>query len=117
MFSIASAFAPFLPGQTLAQEPHPVQSRAETAIANLYSFIPVISRAAGASAASASVMATGRIAACGHTYAQRLHWIQFSGFHTGTLTAIPRFSYADVPDGVVPSTYSVNADTGRLFPS
>ena len=35
MFSIARAFAPFLPGQTFAQEPHPVQSRAEMVTANL----------------------------------------------------------------------------------
>ena len=71
----------------------------------------------GAFATSSSVKATGRITACGHTYAQRLHWIQFSGTHTGISTAIPRFSYADDPEGVVPSTYSVNADTGKLLPS
>src|SRR5699024_2788257 len=104
---MARAFAPFLPGQTFAQEPQPVQSYAETVIANLYSFIPVIGRTfmpSGAFAASSSVRATGRIAACGQTYAQRLHWIQFSGCHTGMLTAIPRFSYAEEPEGVVPST-------------
>ena len=27
---------------------------------------------------------------------------------------MPRFSYAEEPDGVVPSTYSVNADTGSV---
>ena len=37
--------------------------------------------------------------------------------HTGTFTAMPRFSNAAEPDGVVPSAYSVNAETGRLFPS
>ncbi len=35
MFSIASAFAPFLPGQTFTQEPHPVQSRADTTMCEL----------------------------------------------------------------------------------
>ena len=89
------------------QDPHPKQSRTVTVIANLYPGIPVISAvlvAAGAAAASSAVMATGRITACGQTKEHLLHWIQFSGFHTGTFTAIPRFSYADVPDGVVPST-------------
>ena len=58
----------------------------------------------GAFASSSSVRATGRIAACGHTYAQRLHWIHVSDCQIGISTAIPRFSYAAVPDGVDPST-------------
>src|SRR5210317_775115 len=43
------------------------------------------------------------IAACGQTREQRPHWMQFSGFHTGTCTAILRFSYWVVPVGQVPS--------------
>ena len=48
------------------QDPHPKQSRTVTVIANLYPGIPVISAvlvAAGAAAASSSVIATGRIVA------------------------------------------------------
>ncbi len=104
---ITRAFSPFLPGHTFAQEPHPVQSRADTDIVNFIPGIPIISIAfvpSGALASSSSVRAIGRITACGHTYAQRLHWIQFSGTHTGMSTAIPRFSYAEDPDGVEPST-------------
>ena len=77
----------------------------------------IISIPSGAFAASSSVSAIGRITACGHTYAQRLHWIQLSGCQIGISTAIPRFSYAEEPDGVEPSTYSLNADTGSVFPS
>src|SRR5699024_2438557 len=115
MFSITRAFSPFLPGQTFAQEPHPVQSYADTVMENFIPGMPIMSIASipsGAFASSSSDRATGRITACGHTYAQRLHWIQFSGFHIGISTAIPRFSYAEEPDGVEPSTYSLNADTG-----
>ena len=46
-----------------------------------------------------------------------LHCIQFSNIHSGTLTAIPRFSYAAVPHGIVPSSKpSLKADTGNLLP-
>lgn len=37
------ALAPFLPGQTLAQEPQPVQSSTETVMANFMPGMPVIS--------------------------------------------------------------------------
>ena len=43
-----------------------------------------------------------------------LHWIQFAEFHTGTSTAIPRFSNADAPDGVWPCSYVLTTDTGNL---
>ena len=59
-----------LPGHTLTQEPHPVQSRVDTVIVNLNPGRPVASFAlvaSGAAASSASVMMTGRIAACGQT--------------------------------------------------
>ena len=106
MFAITRAFSPFLPGHTFTQDPHPVQSYADTVIVNFIPGIPIISIAfvpSGAFASSSSVSATGRITACGQTYAQRLHWIQFSDCHTGISTAIPRFSYAALPDGVDPS--------------
>ena len=47
---------------------------------------------AGALASSSSVMAIGRMTECGQTSEQRLHWIQCSGIHSGTSTAMPRFS-------------------------
>ena len=53
--------------------------------------------------ASSSVIATGRTAACGQIYEQMPHWMHFSGSHAGTFTAMPRFSYADEPEGVEPS--------------
>ena len=70
----------------------------------------------GALAASASVIATGRIAACGHTYEHWLHWIHFVASQTGTSTAIPRFSNADVPEGVCPISYFLVTDTGIVLP-
>ena len=64
------ALAPFLPGQTLAQLPQPVQSRTETVMANFMPGMPVMSMVswpAGAFAASSAVMATGRMTAWGQT--------------------------------------------------
>ncbi len=76
MFFISNALFPFLPGQTSTQVPHPVQSNADTAMVNFIPGIPVISMdciSCGALLASSSVSAIGRIVACGHTNAQRLH--------------------------------------------
>ena len=39
-----------------------------------------------------SNIAKGRIVACGHTKAHLLHCAQVSLFHSGTITATPRFS-------------------------
>src|SRR5699024_4297096 len=52
-----------------------------------------------------------------HTYAHWLHCIHLSVIHSGTLTATPRFSYAAVPAGNVPSSNPLNALTGKLLPS
>ena len=51
----------------------------------------------------------------GHTMAQLPHCAQLSTFHSGTFTAMPRFSNLAVPVGTEPST--VNAETGSLSPS
>ena len=76
----------------------------------------VVRIAAGAAASSSAVSANGRIVACGQTNAQRLHLTQVFSFHSGTMTATPRFSYADAPCSNVPSTWAENAETGRLSP-
>ena len=117
--SITNAFS--LAGQTSAQFPHPVQSIVLTCILyfNPFTSLPLAStatNASGAAANSSSVTRTGLIHACGQTNEHLLHCIQFSGFHSGTLTAIPRFSYAAVPHGNVPSSYPRNVDTGRSLP-
>ena len=71
----------------------------------------------GAALTSSSVRRNGRIVACEHTNAQLLHCTHFSGSHVGTVTAVPRFSYAEAPVSNCPSGLSINADTGRLSPS
>ena len=75
--------------------------------------------AAGAFLTSSSVNKCGLIVACGHTYEHWLHCIQFSGIHSGTLTAVPLFSNAAVPFSKVPSSISMltKAETGRESPS
>ena len=71
----------------------------------------------GAFAASSSVSSDrtdDRMRA--HIGALKLHWMQLSGFQPGTSTAIPRFSYAAVPCGKVPSACLIKVDTGSLSP-
>ena len=72
---------------------------------------------AGAAFISSSSNMNGRIVACEHTKAHWLHWIHFVGSHSGTFTAIPRFSYAEAPVANWPSAQSAKAETGRLSPS
>ena len=74
-----------------------MQSSGETASVNFVAtpLPPLMSSTlacAGRPAASSSVIANGRIVACGHTYEHWLHWMQLSGSHFGTSTATPRFS-------------------------
>ena len=66
MGSMVRAFAPFFPGQTVAQEPQPRQSRASTVMEKNIPGMPVMGIffiSAGAAAASSSVMAAGRMVA------------------------------------------------------
>ena len=96
------ALLPFLPGQTFAQLPQPVQSSADIVITKLKPGIPMQGIAFscasfGAFFSSSSVMITGLITACGQTYEQKLHWIQLAPFQAGTSTAIPLFSNAAEP--------------------
>ena len=88
-------------GHTVIHSPHPIQSNGDTLIANLYSpalgFVSATLILAGAALTSSSVSKNGRIVACEHTNAQLLHWIHVSGSQTGTVTAVPRFSYAEAP--------------------
>ena len=73
-----------------------------------------VTKESGAPAISSSVAITGRMAACGQTKEHWLHWIQFSGIHSGTLMATPRFSYWAVATGKSPS--GSKADTGSVSP-
>ena len=57
------------------------------------------------------------MAACGHTNEHWLHCMHLSACHSGRYTATPRFSYAAVPDGNVPSSIPSKALTGRSSPS
>ena len=52
--------------------------------------------------------------ACGQTMAHWQHWMQLSICHSGTITAMPRFSYLVVPVGTTPAGSSL--DTGSLSP-
>ena len=87
-----------LVGHSPTQTPQPMQSSGETAIANLYTPLPLPALmsadlvCAGAAASSSSVRAKGRIVACGQTKAHLLHWMHLVLSHSGTLTAMPRFS-------------------------
>ena len=77
-----------------------------------------VSKDAGTWAFSSSVSSTGRMAAWGQHMAQRLHWMQLSAFHLGTLVATPRLEKAEVPFSQVPSSTPCfwNTDTGSLSP-
>ncbi len=110
-------------GQTPAQTPQPMQSSGEMASVNFMpgNFLAGVRSSSlmpsGAAAASASSSANGRMAACGQTLAQLLHWMQAAASHVGTKAATPRFSYAEAPSSNWPSAMSLNAETGRLSPS
>ena len=105
----------------MIHSPHPIQSNGDTLIVYLYSlafgFVSASLMLAGAAFTSSSLNMNGRIVACEHTNAHWLHWIHFSAFHVGTVTAVPRFSYADAPCSNCPSGLPMNADTGRESPS
>ena len=102
-------------GQTLAQLPQPVQSSGLTWMRNLAPLTPIAGFVANVAGTSVfSSINTGRIAACGQTSEHWLHWIHLSICHTGTLTAIPRFSYCVVPVGTTPA--SLNTLTGSWLP-
>ena len=71
----------------------------------------------GAAFTSSSLNINGRMVACEHTNAHWLHWIHLAASHSGTVTAVPRFSYADAPCSNCPSGLPMNADTGNESPS
>ena len=119
---MVNALPPFfgLPGQMSAQFPQPRQSRTSTWIRNVIpsNTLPTaFSCSNWAPFCSSASSTNGRIEAWGQTYAHLLHWIQFSGFHSGTNAATPRFSYLAVPWYQVPSSIPLNADTGSKSPS
>ena len=92
---ITKAFS--LAGHMSAQFPHPVQSSGLTWILYFNPSNPLpnaflASNPSGALANSSSVTNTGLIHAWGHIKEHWLHWIQLSIIHSGTSTAIPRFS-------------------------
>ena len=51
----------------------------------------------------------------GQTMEHMPHWMHLVTSHSGTVTAMPRFSYLVVPVGTEPS--ALKADTGSLSPS
>ena len=71
-------------------------------------------KVSGAPASALSSYTFARIAACGHTRAHWLHWMQIFESHTGISSAMLRFSHFAVPVGHVPSTG--NALTGSRSP-
>ena len=71
----------------------------------------------GAAFTSSSLNINGRMVAWEHTNAHWLHWIHFSASQVGTVTAVPRFSYAAAPCSNWPSGLPINAETGRESPS
>ena len=118
-WTISSALS--LAGQMSAQLPQPVQSSEDTCIlyCNPSSPLPlasIVSNVSGALAASSSFKSIGLITACGQMYEHWLHWIQFSFFQCGRLTAIALFSNLAVPFSKVPSSIPINLDTGRVSP-
>ena len=87
-----------LAGQTLTHRLQPVQSSGATWIVKnlpLYS-LPLNSvdlKVGGAPASAPSSYTFARIAACGHTSAHWLHWMQIFESHTGISSAMFRFSH------------------------
>ena len=84
-------------GHWMPHRPQPMQSSGDTASTYCMSaptlpFTGTCLVWAGACAISASVSAKGRMVAWGQTKEHWLHWMQVSGFHSGTDTATPRFS-------------------------
>src|SRR5512140_2483363 len=69
---------------------------------------------AGAPASFAGSKTFARMAACGHTIAHLLHWMQIFSSHTGISRAMFRFSHCAVARGHVPP--GGNALTGRRSP-
>ena len=90
---VSASFA----GHAVRHTPQPRQSYGESCMRKLYfgaslprPFAGAVTKESGTPAFSSSVSRTGRIAACGQHIEQRLHWMQASGFHFGTLVATPR---------------------------
>src|SRR5512145_26758 len=104
-FGFALSFA----GQIITHRLQPVQSSGATWIEY---FLPLNSaplksvdlKEAGALAASDGSNTFARIAACGHTNAHLLHWMQILSSQAGISSAIARFSHCAVAVGQVPST-------------
>ena len=45
-----------------------------------------------------------------------MHWMHSLESHTGRCVAMPRFSYWEVPKGMVPSSMPLKAETGSRSP-
>ena len=93
MWTILSAFWPFLPGHWLTHTSHPVQSAALICIvyfnpSNPFPIGAKYSASFGALASSSAVTKNGLITAWGQANEHWLHWIQFSLSHTGTKLAM-----------------------------
>src|SRR5688500_1415391 len=107
-----------LAGQTITHRWQPVQSSGATWIeycCPLYSrpLYGVDLKVGGAPFRSEG-NTLARMAACGHTIAHLLHWMQIPGSQTGISSAIERFSHCAVAVGQVPSTGK--AETGSRSP-
>ena len=107
-------------GHTFTHTSQPVQSSGDVWMRKFspFSSSPVAGidlKAAGAFFTSSASSRNGRTTACGHITEHWLHCVHFSGFHTGTDIAKPRFSYLEV--FVICTPPGVNLDTGRWSPS
>src|SRR5512136_2720578 len=96
--ALCDGFALSFAGQIFTQIVHPVQSSGATwsVYARPLNSAPLYGtdrKVAGACSASAGSYTLGRIAACGHTIAHLLHWMQIAGSHTGISSAMFRFSH------------------------
>ena len=108
-------------GQEATQLPQLVQSSVETPMVYFRPARPgplastsVIST--GAALTSPSSSRKGRMTAWGQTKEHILHWRHSAASHTGRWVAMPRFSYLEVPSGMVPSSMPLKAETGRSSP-
>src|SRR5271157_366902 len=95
-------------GQFWTHTPQPVQSSTATCIVylrpvNSLPFASTDLNDAGAPARCFGSYALGRMVACGQSREHRWHWMHTAGFHTGTFSAILRFSYWVVAVGQMPS--------------
>src|SRR5512139_866156 len=87
-----------LAGQTSTHRLQPVQSStatwsAYTASGSSFQRALSVLKVGGASLSSAGSKTLARMTACGQTITHLPHWMHRSGSHTGTSSAMLRFSY------------------------